>query len=154
MIRQKMDSLSFELLSRMAHMMTRMTRMTHMTRLAWLAGSLARSLSRPMNFPWKGNFLFNDSRISYDQRFMSPEFSMETCHRVFHGPWNHRTRLSDNWIFHELISSMSIMGHETIEWDFHWVLIFHQSKYHVFHGSWIAYNGTSIGYEYGWGCAP
>ena len=34
MIRQKMDSLSFELLSRMAHMMTRMT---HMTR--WLAGS-------------------------------------------------------------------------------------------------------------------
>ena len=29
MIRQKMDSLSFELLSRMAHMMTRMTRMTH-----------------------------------------------------------------------------------------------------------------------------
>ena len=34
MIRQKMDSLSFELLSRMAHMMTRMTRMTH-----WLAGS-------------------------------------------------------------------------------------------------------------------
>ena len=42
MIRQKMDSLSFELLSRMAHMMTRMT---HMTR--WLAGSLAHSLSRP-----------------------------------------------------------------------------------------------------------
>ena len=44
MIRQKMDSLSFELLSRMAHMMTRMTH--------WLdshdsAGSLARSLSRP-----------------------------------------------------------------------------------------------------------
>ena len=60
-----------------------------------------------MNFPWKGNFLFNDSRISYDQRFMSPEFSMKTCHRVFHGPWNHGTRLSDNWIFHELISSMS-----------------------------------------------
>ena len=30
MIRQKMDSLSFELLSRMAHMMTRMTRMTHL----------------------------------------------------------------------------------------------------------------------------
>ena len=29
MNRQKMDSLSFELLSRMAHMMTRMTRMTH-----------------------------------------------------------------------------------------------------------------------------
>ena len=50
MIRQKMDSLSFELLSRMAHMMTRMTRMTH-----WLdshdslAGWLARSLSRPKN---------------------------------------------------------------------------------------------------------
>ena len=44
MIRQKMDSLSFELLSRMAHMMTRMTRMTH-----WLDShdSLARSLSRP-----------------------------------------------------------------------------------------------------------
>ena len=41
MIRQKMDSLSFELLSRMAHMMTRMTRMTHMlTRMTrWLAGS-------------------------------------------------------------------------------------------------------------------
>ena len=41
MIRPKMDSLSFELLSRMAHMMTRMTRMTpgstRMTR--WLAGS-------------------------------------------------------------------------------------------------------------------
>ena len=36
MIRQKMDSLSFELLSRMAHMMTRMT---HMTR------SLARWLT-------------------------------------------------------------------------------------------------------------
>ena len=29
MIRQKMDSLSFELLSRMAHLMTCMTRMTH-----------------------------------------------------------------------------------------------------------------------------
>ena len=29
MIRQKVDSLSFELLSRMAHMMTRMTCMTH-----------------------------------------------------------------------------------------------------------------------------
>ena len=45
MIRQKMDSLSFELLSRMAHMMTRMTRMTH-----WLDSndSLARSLSRPL----------------------------------------------------------------------------------------------------------
>ena len=44
MICQKMDSLSFELLSRMAHMMTRMTRMTH-----WLDShdSLARSLSRP-----------------------------------------------------------------------------------------------------------
>ena len=44
MIRQKMDSLSFELLSRMAHMMTRMTRMTH-----WLDSndSLASSLSRP-----------------------------------------------------------------------------------------------------------
>ena len=39
MIRQKMDSLSFELLSRMAHMMTRMTRMTH-----WL-DSLARWLA-------------------------------------------------------------------------------------------------------------
>ena len=38
MIRQKMDSLSFELLSRMAHMMTRMTH----------ADSLARSLSRPV----------------------------------------------------------------------------------------------------------
>ena len=60
-----------------------------------------------MNFPWKGNFLFNDSWISYDQRFMSPEFSMKNCHRVFHGPWNHGTRLSENWIFHELISSMS-----------------------------------------------
>ena len=42
MIRQKMDSLSFELLSRMAHMMTRMTRMTH-----WLDShdSLARWLA-------------------------------------------------------------------------------------------------------------
>ena len=42
MIRQKMDSLSFELLSRMAHMMTRMTRMTH-----WLDShdSLARWLT-------------------------------------------------------------------------------------------------------------
>ena len=42
MIRPKMDSLSFELLSRMAHMMTRMTRMTH-----WLDShdSLARWLA-------------------------------------------------------------------------------------------------------------
>ena len=42
MNRQKMDSLSFELLSRMAHMMTRMTRMTH-----WLDSndSLARWLA-------------------------------------------------------------------------------------------------------------
>ena len=42
MIRQKMDSLSFELLSRMAHTMTRMTRMTH-----WLEShdSLARWLA-------------------------------------------------------------------------------------------------------------
>ena len=44
MIRQKMDSLSFELLSRMAHMMTRMTRMTHWldshdSLARWLAGS-------------------------------------------------------------------------------------------------------------------
>ena len=42
MIRQKMDSLSFELLSRMAHMMTRMTRMTrwldsHDSLPRWLA---------------------------------------------------------------------------------------------------------------------
>ena len=45
MNRQKMDSLSFELLSRMAHMMTHMTRMTQ-----WLDSndSLARSLSRPI----------------------------------------------------------------------------------------------------------
>ena len=42
MIRQKMDSLSFELLSRMAHMMTHMTRMTQ-----WLDSndSLARWLA-------------------------------------------------------------------------------------------------------------
>ena len=42
MIHQKMDSLSFELLSRMARMMTRMTRMTH-----WLDShdSLARWLA-------------------------------------------------------------------------------------------------------------
>ena len=44
MIRQKMDSLSFELLSRMAHMMTRMTRTTHWldshdSLARWLAGS-------------------------------------------------------------------------------------------------------------------
>ena len=41
MIRQKMDSLSFELLSRMAHMMARMTRMTHWldSHDGWLAGS-------------------------------------------------------------------------------------------------------------------
>ena len=48
MIRQKMDSLSFELLSRMAHMMTRMTRkthwldshvLTHDSLARWLAGS-------------------------------------------------------------------------------------------------------------------
>ena len=44
MIRQKMDSFSFELLSRMAHMMTRMTRMTHWldshdSLARWLAGS-------------------------------------------------------------------------------------------------------------------
>ena len=48
MIRQKMDSLSFELLSRMAHMMTRMTRKTHWldshvlmhdSLARWLAGS-------------------------------------------------------------------------------------------------------------------
>ena len=49
-----------------------------------------------MNFLWKGNFLFSHSWISYDQRFMGPEFSMKTCHRVFHGPWNHGTRLSRN----------------------------------------------------------
>ena len=48
------------------------------------------------NFLWKGNFLFSHSWISYDQRFMGPEFSMKTCHRVFHGPWNHGTRLSRN----------------------------------------------------------
>ena len=48
MIRQKMDSLSFELLSRMAHMMTRMTRMTH-----WLDShdSLARWLAVCQD-PW------------------------------------------------------------------------------------------------------
>ena len=49
-----------------------------------------------MNFLRKGNFPFSHSWISYDQRFMGPEFSMKTCHRVFHGPWNHGTRLSRN----------------------------------------------------------
>ena len=47
MNRQKMDSLSFGLLSRMAHMMTRMTRMTRMTHSLDSNDSLARSLSRP-----------------------------------------------------------------------------------------------------------
>ena len=39
MIRQKMDSLSFELLSRMAHMMTRMTHWldSHDSLARWLA---------------------------------------------------------------------------------------------------------------------
>ena len=45
MIRQKMDSLSFELLSRMAHMMTRMTRMTRMTHWLDSHDSLARWLA-------------------------------------------------------------------------------------------------------------
>ena len=45
MIRQKMDSLSFELLSRMAHMMTRMTRMTRITHWLDSNDSLARWLA-------------------------------------------------------------------------------------------------------------
>ena len=53
-------------------------------------------LSLAMNFLWKGNFLLYDSWILCDQRFMGPELSMKTCHRVFHGPWNHGTRLSRN----------------------------------------------------------
>ena len=48
------------------------------------------------------------------------------------------------------------MGHENIERDFYGALISHESKYSVFHESWIACDGTSIafGYEYGWGFAP
>ena len=81
-------------------------------------------------------------------------FPWKTCHRVFHGPWIQGTIKTFRELNFPWTHLKYVMGHETIQWDFHWVLIFHQSKYRVFHESRITYNGTSIGYEYGWGCAP
>ena len=61
MIRQKMDSLSFELLSRMAHMMTHMTRMTQ-----WLDSndSLARWLAVCQD-------PYNTDKVSKSQRLFN-----------------------------------------------------------------------------------
>ena len=81
-----------------------------------------------LNFPWKLVTEYFMGHETTEQDFQRNEYFMNSS-QVCHGPWNYRMRLS--------------LG-----------TIFHQSKYHVFHESWIAYNGTSIGYEYGWGCAP